>query len=531
MEALIGTFVVAVTAVVCLCVVHPIGVEVFGRKMEVNFVTASLGSVLLLHFLDIISLRFMVDCIQFSGHVQPWAVLVIFFTLAYASISLDVTGLSKYVALRVLRDVSVQPTSSKASSISPGDQLPPQNLLVVVFLLSGFLSVVASNDVVILTLTPVLIHFCELSMLDPLPVLLAEYFAANTFSALLLVGNPTNIIVGQGLGISFLPYVLLLAVPTFVTATAIAALLWMFDVETWYTGNAHKGMQEEQSRHDVAAREELPVDSAFVLVCHSSPTCTIETERRSDLLINPSLALKDPSGAIYGASVLSTGILCLMVCGYVSVPMYMITIAMCSGMILHDLTKRSTELDKSENLGSWWCTSRLRQVCLRMPWEVAPFAVCMFILVSALDAVRVTPRLTDAVVSVSKATGPVGSAFVGMAVVIAAMNMLNNQPATILMVNVLLGRNNTLRSSHPQEFACWTLALILGSNVAAAFTLRGALAGTMWEAILVHHNVEIDWRKFSKAGVVLCGVPCVLAAAAVCITAAFAPAKLFGSMW
>ena len=52
-----------------------------------------------------------------------------------------------------------------------------------------------SNDVVILTLTPVIYHFSRATGIDPAPLLFLEFFTANVWSMALLIGermlNPT----------------------------------------------------------------------------------------------------------------------------------------------------------------------------------------------------------------------------------------------------------------------------------------------------------------------------------------------------
>ena len=52
-----------------------------------------------------------------------------------------------------------------------------------------------SNDIVILTLTPIIAYFCKYTGSDPLPFLFVQFFSSNIWSIILIIGNPTNIIV------------------------------------------------------------------------------------------------------------------------------------------------------------------------------------------------------------------------------------------------------------------------------------------------------------------------------------------------
>ena len=65
---------------------------------------------------------------------------------------------------------------------------------------------VSSNDIVILTLTPIVAVFTKATGSDPTPFLFAQFFAANIWSVSLIIGNPTNVIVAEGFKIEFLDY-------------------------------------------------------------------------------------------------------------------------------------------------------------------------------------------------------------------------------------------------------------------------------------------------------------------------------------
>jgi arsenical pump membrane protein len=56
------------------------------------------------------------------------------------------------------------------------------------YAMASVLTVLTSNDVVILTLTPIVIHFAKASHTDPAPLLFATFYAANTWGMTLLIG-------------------------------------------------------------------------------------------------------------------------------------------------------------------------------------------------------------------------------------------------------------------------------------------------------------------------------------------------------
>ena len=84
--------------------------------------------------------------------------------------------------------------------------LSPPRLLAAFIVLVAALSAVFSNDIVCLTVAPVLIGACLRRRLNPVPYLLALACAANVGSAATLIGNPQNMLIGETLKLSFRGY-------------------------------------------------------------------------------------------------------------------------------------------------------------------------------------------------------------------------------------------------------------------------------------------------------------------------------------
>ena len=76
-------------------------------------------------------------------------------------------------------------------------------ILIVFMLLSGFLSMFIDSITVLLFLAMVTIELSRLLKFDPVPVIIAEIFAANTGGAATMSGDPPNIIIGTALGYNF----------------------------------------------------------------------------------------------------------------------------------------------------------------------------------------------------------------------------------------------------------------------------------------------------------------------------------------
>jgi len=103
--------------------------------------------------------------------------------------------------------------------------LSPTALLGAVIVVVGALSAVFSNDIVCLSIAPVLAQACRRRGLDPVPFLLALACAANVGSAATLMGNPQNILIGSALGLSFAAYAAEAAVPVLLGLLATWAVI------------------------------------------------------------------------------------------------------------------------------------------------------------------------------------------------------------------------------------------------------------------------------------------------------------------
>ena len=76
-------------------------------------------------------------------------------------------------------------------------------IFVAFMLLSGFLAMFIDSITVLLFLSTITIELARLLKFDPVPVIIAEIFAANTGGSATMCGDPPNIIIGTALGYTF----------------------------------------------------------------------------------------------------------------------------------------------------------------------------------------------------------------------------------------------------------------------------------------------------------------------------------------
>eukprot|EP01114_Cavostelium_apophysatum_P017755 TRINITY_DN5347_c0_g1_i1.p2 TRINITY_DN5347_c0_g1~~TRINITY_DN5347_c0_g1_i1.p2 ORF type:complete len:257 (+),score=54.75 TRINITY_DN5347_c0_g1_i1:848-1618(+) len=151
----------------------------------------------------------------------------------------------------------------------------------------------------------------------------------------------------------------------------------------------------------------------------------------------------------------------------------------------------------------------------RLPWEVMPFVVGMFILVEGINSsgwVELFARGLRHIVG-----PPVLAVFVMCFLSTLACNILNNQPMTILFTRII---QDSAFSASPQVSKACMYGLIMGSNFGANFTIIGALAGIMWVQILKDKGISMPYFEFCKHGFIV--MPTVVVAACAVLAAELA---------
>lgn len=148
-----------------------------------------------------------------NSEVNPIKILVLFICMTLLSVFLDEAGFFEWLA-------SV--TLSHAGHSQ-------KRLFLLLFVTVSVLTVFTSNDIVILTFTPFICRFAAHAGVDPVPYLVSEFVAANTWSMALIIGNPTNIYVASSVGMDFISYFKVMALPAAaagITAYAVLRLIF-----------------------------------------------------------------------------------------------------------------------------------------------------------------------------------------------------------------------------------------------------------------------------------------------------------------
>eukprot|EP01127_Copromyxa_protea_P014043 TRINITY_DN3858_c0_g1_i3.p1 TRINITY_DN3858_c0_g1~~TRINITY_DN3858_c0_g1_i3.p1 ORF type:complete len:350 (+),score=14.99 TRINITY_DN3858_c0_g1_i3:346-1395(+) len=321
----------------------------------------------------------------------------------------------------------------------------------------------------------------------------------------LFIGNPTNIIVGEAYSIGFLEYSAWMILPTIAAGvTTIVSLYVLFF-------------------KDIAPQIHTEID------------------------LDENTFLKDKKGAIFGGVCMGTCLVVLMCSSLIPIPLWTICVIFAGLMLMKDIhndyhlllkvpgsevyemeeefetrgrSRRSLTTSMSEDslyeehipirtisaqnsILNRLSTTSTWAVIARLPWKILPFVFCIFIIVYDLQVFGWTHEIAKLLASVISSAQTPETEIITATFLIGSLstfmcNVLNNQPMTILFTGIL--RDYSLSSFSIHTTRGMLFSLIIGSNLGANFTLIGALAGIMWNALLEQRNLSVSYLQFLKYG-------------------------------
>ena len=298
-----------------------------------------------------------IEGIAANSAVNPLKILALFLSMTLISVYLGDSGFFHLVA-------------NKAFTLSKGKNL---RLFIILYAVVSALTVFTSNDIVILTFTPIICIFCKKANVSPIPFLIGEFVAANTWSMALIVGNPTNVYLAQSANVSFTEYVKVMALPAFLAGhTAFAVLMLIFGKTL--TKKSATGLE--------------PVAPDRVRVNFPSMIAALI--------------------ALIGV------IIALAISDIVGVEMWLITVIFASALVVFNVIYGAA---RGEGL------LRAASGIKKTPWELVPFILSMFVIVLSLEKSGVTEKIAAALVK-GNSTDGVSFGFLAAGL----SNLLNNIP-------------------------------------------------------------------------------------------------------
>lgn len=232
-----------------------------------------------------------------ADNINPLDIMIFFITLAYIAISIDASGLIRYLAFKVLQwggDV--------------GHRLF-FFLYSFFFLLGSFIG----NDPIILSGTAFLAYMTRVSsnIVHPRAWIYSQFAVANIASAVLVSSNPTNLVLAGAFHIKFIEYTASMIVPVVVTAIFLFPFLLyiVFANEALIPISIKIAELPEEARHKKPVNPNIP---------HARGTEEDDEDQFNDRgkllsleeIMNPFL---DMGGAIFGAVIMAATLVTILV--------------------------------------------------------------------------------------------------------------------------------------------------------------------------------------------------------------------------
>ena len=334
-------------------------------KLDTYPIVALLGAAVLLISgrADVIRVG---EALVSNDAINPIKILVLFISMTVLSIFLDELGFFSHLANLTLKRARASQTK----------------LFLYLYLTVSILTVFTSNDVIILSFTPFICYFAKNAKISPMPYLAAEFVAANTWSMMLVIGNPTNIYLSSAYGINFVEYTSVMLLPT-LAAGAVAFL-------------------------------------ALFLLYRKKLSEPISGEPQETFI-------KDKPQLAVGLVHLGACTLALAIGSYVGLEMWLVSLVAAISLFIFTIgfsivrKKRPTELF----------------ACLkRAPWQLIPFVLGMFVMVIGLSENGVT-------VAIAILLGEDMTVLKYGITSFLAANVINNIPMSVLYSSILSGTSST----------------------------------------------------------------------------------------
>jgi arsenical pump membrane protein len=328
-------------------------------KLKIYSLIPFVGAFLIIA-LSPLTVKEVISCFTENTSVNPVKILVLFLSMTVYSLILDKTGFFVYISNAVLKRAGHNQFK----------------LFLSLYAVISVLTVFTSNDIVILTFTPFICHFCRSAKINAMPYLIMEFVAANTWSMLLLIRNPTNIYISGAFGITFSQYLVKMALPAICAGVVSLGIMLAL-----FAKPLKVDMSTDTQPCEITDVPLMSVALAHLILC----------------------------------------IILLSVSQYTGIEMWLISLGVALSAVICSVCvlafRRKSILPVTASLKG-------------LPYEIIPFVVGMFIIVLSLDISGVTAYLA----------GIIGKGEQCFTYGIASMlssNLLNNIPMSVLFSKIL----------------------------------------------------------------------------------------------
>lgn len=296
-------------------------------SFPMNFVTAPIIADLFLLAILAIGRQELHDGTVGGDNISPFDIMAFFLTLAYIAISIDASGLIRYLAFKVLQK------GGKGG----------HRLFLYIYLFVFGLGSFIGNDPIILSGTAFLAYMTRVSsnILHPRAWIHTQFAVANIASAILVSSNPANLVLAGAFDVKFVTYTANVIVPVIVTAIVLFPFLlyYVFADERLIPPSIKMHELSEEARAKKPVNPNIPHARGNAEEKEREPSKNEESNLSLSEIMNPFL---DKGGAAFGAVIMAMTLITVLVLNATSqssggYPVYWITLPAAFVMFCWDL--------------------------------------------------------------------------------------------------------------------------------------------------------------------------------------------------
>ncbi len=362
--------IVSIALMMVLILYYP-SIKIKGHSFDTFYLPILLGAIILL-VSNTFDKRELINILFSNSKMNPLKILSLFISISFISISLDEAGFFAYMAHKFINKYKSN----------------QYKLFFALYAIVSILTIFTSNDIVVLSFTPFILYFCAHAKINPIPYLVTEFVAANTYSILLPIGNPTNIYLTTIFNLNFIDYVLHMIIPVLVIGiVSLLALLLLF----------HKSLSKE-------------------------------IESSSDVEVS----IKNKPLCIISLVILIITTIMLVISNYIDIEMWLI--ATSSAFILLIILLIYSIGNRNN--------SYILKPVKRVPYSLIPFILSMFVIIMAIDSFNIFSNLS---LLIERINNIKVRELVYLYSSTLTCNLTNNIPMTIAFSELL---NNTINLNY-----------------------------------------------------------------------------------
>ncbi len=359
--------------------------------------------------------------------------------IAFAAIDWNVIFflIGMMLVISVLRDTGVfMWLAIKSAKLARGRPLP---IMLLMFLITAFLSALLGSVTTIMILVPIILLICHELKITPIPFIITMVVASNMGGAATMIGDPPNIIIGSATEFTFLDFITNLTPPVLlITAASLLLIVAMYRKQLQVSDRDRAMLMNYQEANLIRRPRILAIALAVTA------------------LMLTGLALE---------SVLQIGTA---------------TVAMSAGLFLLAVSGRK----------------RVEQILVNdVDWVTLFFFIGLFIIVESLVETGFISLMADKVMSITQNQAkPTSMAILWLSGVLSAF--IDNVPFVTTMIPVIENIGQTITQAHELDPIWWAMAL--GTCLGGNGTLIGASSNIVAAGIAKQNGFRISFWEFTK---------------------------------